>query len=39
MAAENPENLDKNTGLWAAIAYVIADISVEFPKNLRSLKP
>lgn len=30
---ENPEDLDLNTALWAAVSYIIADLSVDFPRN------
>lgn len=33
MDIEDSDNLDLNTALWAAVAYVIADLSVDFPKN------
>lgn len=33
MDVEDSDNLDLNTALWAAVAYVIADLSVDFPKN------
>ncbi|XP_058118412.1 carboxypeptidase Q-like [Anopheles ziemanni] len=29
---EDPEALDKSTALWAATAYVIADLSIDIPK-------
>ena len=34
MEAENPEALDKATALWAAVAYVMADLSADMPKNI-----
>lgn len=34
MLLEEPANLDKAAALFAASAYVIADISVDMPKNV-----
>lgn len=34
MLVEDPVALDKNTALFAAAAYVIADLSVDMPKNV-----
>lgn len=33
MLAEDPEALDKNTALFAAVAYVLADLSVDISRN------
>lgn len=34
MLVENPDDLDKNTALFAAAAYIIADLSIDMPKDL-----
>ena len=33
MLLENSEDLDKNTALFAAAAYVIADLSIDMPRD------
>uniref|UniRef100_A0A182QT51 Carboxypeptidase Q n=1 Tax=Anopheles farauti TaxID=69004 RepID=A0A182QT51_9DIPT len=33
MELENAEDLDRSTALWAATAYVIADLSIDIPKD------
>uniref|UniRef100_A0AAG5D153 Carboxypeptidase Q n=1 Tax=Anopheles atroparvus TaxID=41427 RepID=A0AAG5D153_ANOAO len=33
---EDPKALDKSTALWAATAYVIADLSIDIPKDIVS---
>lgn len=33
MDVEDSDILDLNTALWASVAYVIADLSVDFPRN------
>jgi carboxypeptidase Q len=38
LEAENPSALDKNSALWASVAYVIADLSVDFPRDSTKLK-
>lgn len=35
MLLEKPQNLDKATALFAASAYVIADLSVDIPKDVQ----
>lgn len=37
MDVEEPEPLDKGTALWAAVAYIIADLTFDIPKNLTLL--
>lgn len=37
MLVENSVDLDKNTALFAAVAYVIADLSIDFPKTIEPL--
>lgn len=34
MAVEDPNALDKCLALWAAFSYIIADLSIEMPKDL-----
>lgn len=34
MLQEDPVSLDKNTAFFAAVAYVLADLSIEVPKNI-----
>jgi carboxypeptidase Q len=38
LEAEDPSALDKNSALWASVAYVIADLSVDFPRDSTKLK-
>ncbi|KAK9884491.1 hypothetical protein WA026_007332 [Henosepilachna vigintioctopunctata] len=33
MDVEDPVSLDKNTALWAATAYILADLKEDFPRN------
>ncbi|XP_063909153.1 carboxypeptidase Q-like [Zophobas morio] len=33
LEVENPQSLDKNTALWASVAYVLADLSIDFPRE------
>lgn len=37
MDAEDPQDLDKCTASWAIVAYVIADLSIDMPKQLNVL--
>lgn len=32
MSVLDPDDLDKNTALWAATAYILADLSIDLPK-------
>ena len=32
MTVEQPEDLDMSTALWAASAYVVADLTIEMPR-------
>jgi carboxypeptidase Q len=34
MLVEDPKNLDKCAALWAAAAYIIADLDMDIPKNV-----
>lgn len=33
MTVESPENLDQGTALFAAVSYVVADLSLDFPRD------
>lgn len=33
MDVEDPDALDKSLALWAIVSYVVADLSVDFPKK------
>ena len=33
LEAESTDYLDKNTALWASVAYVLADLSIDFPRE------
>lgn len=35
MTVIDPDDLDKNTALWAATAYILADLSIELPKPIK----
>lgn len=35
MLVENSDDLDKNTALFAAAAYIIADLSIDMPKDIK----
>ena len=38
MELEDPHDLDRSTALWAATAYVIADLSIDIPKDVTDYK-